>query len=421
MLMRRADDRPVSLVLAAPTGWVRGDHVAELFAPARERPAAEPWRNELARQCSEGAEVVLLLDVQEDDVLLMAGSATACRVPRGRARVPVDVAALGAAAWRQERERRRKRNQLPDKLLAFFEALNRAEAAEEVYGAMAAHALRIVGAHRARVLLKDGDVLRAAADGGAAAVEVPWLERFARAGLALSVDAEPGRPLEGMAPLFAEAGTCLLAHVPFGAEGVLVLTERRDDRIFEAEDWDLLRALALQGEMALKRLRLIENVRSLSLTDPLTGLGNRRRLDVVLAHAWAAAQRGEGMAVLVLDVDGFKAVNDAHGHHTGDQLLCILAESLRREARGSDVAVRYGGDEFLVVLPGGDAAGARALARRVRARVAGWVEFSEGAAEFRPECRSPEELIRSADHDLYETKRRRARLAAAAKPAPARA
>ena len=420
MQMRRADDRTVNLVLASPTGWMGAESVARFFATSSHvrSPAAltpEPWREELAGECREGAEVVVVLDGEGDDVLLMAGSATPCRIPRGRVENQ-DVAALGIAAWRQERERNRRRHHLPDRLIAFFEALNRAEAPEEVYAAMTAHALRIVGAHRAAVLLRtaEGRLRSGPAPSTPAweAVDAPWHERFSHAGLVSVVDVAPGKPLSGLAPLFGEPGTCQMAHVPFGGEGVLVLTERRDDRIFEAEDWDLLRVLALQGEMALKRLRLIEDVRSLSLTDPLTGLGNRRHLDAVLQHAWAASQRGEPLSVLVLDLDGFKEVNDVHGHHTGDHLLGVVAECLRREARGSDVAVRYGGDEFMVILPGGDASGARALARRLRERLherlGGLIRFSEGVAEVWPGCRSTDELIHAADQSLYDTKRRRA-------------
>jgi diguanylate cyclase (GGDEF)-like protein len=210
------------------------------------------------------------------------------------------------------------------------------------------------------------------------------------------------------APLFGDPATALVAHVPVADEGVLVLTERRDDRIFEPEDWDVLRALALQAEMALRRIRLIESVRSLSLTDSLTGLANRRHMDVVMEHAWAAARRGDPLAVMVMDLDGFKAVNDEAGHQAGDRVLCEVAAILRAEARGSDVVVRYGGDEFLVILPGGSPAAAYALAERVRARLAGQVGLSAGVAAYRPELQSPDELIREADRALYAAKPRHA-------------
>ncbi len=210
-----------------------------------------------------------------------------------------------------------------------------------------------------------------------------------------------------MAPLFGDPAIVLVAHVPVGGEGVLVITERREERIFEPEDWDVLRALALQAEMALRRVRLIESVRSLSLTDFLTGLGNRRHMDVVMAHAWAAARRGEPLAVAALDLDGFKEINDARGHDAGDETLCWVADALGKEARGSDTVVRYGGDEFLVILPGGTVEGGLALAERVRRRVDGRIGISAGVAAYVPEMAAPDDLIREADRRLYEAKARR--------------
>jgi diguanylate cyclase (GGDEF)-like protein len=159
--------------------------------------------------------------------------------------------------------------------------------------------------------------------------------------------------------------------------------------------------------MVIRRIRLLDSVSHLSLTDALTGLANRRHMNVVLEHAWAAALRGEPLAVLVLDLDEFKDVNDTHGHSAGDRLLCRVAEGLRAEARASDVAVRYGGDEFLVVLPGGDRIGAEALARRLVRRLGNHVQMSYGAAEYVSSLHSPEELIRAADRRLYEAKRKR--------------
>jgi two-component system cell cycle response regulator len=110
---------------------------------------------------------------------------------------------------------------------------------------------------------------------------------------------------------------------------------------------------------------------------------------------------------MALDLDGFKEVNDALGHDAGDQMLCTVASALRAEARGSDVVVRYGGDEFLVILPGGSVEGALALAERVRRRVNGSVGISAGVAAYVPEMSAPDHLVREADRRLYEAKARR--------------
>lgn len=413
MRLRRGDDRTMGVLLATPTRWIADGALppghgerAPRFVLDGEPAAALPALGD-AQQ-----DLVLLLEAGPDHGVLLAASGT-CRLPSVGESDLLEHASARLAELRQERLRQAKRQRLPDQLIAYFEVLNAAEREDEVFRAVADHALRIVGAHTAATLVRDPAraMLRAPARPGAPMTEhrlaLLWDDRFARAGLVLAVDARRGGPCEVAAPLFGDPSTAMAAHVPVAGQAVLVLTERREDRIFEPEDWDVLRALALQAEMALRRIRLIESVRSLSLTDSLTGLANRRHMDVVMAHAWAAARRGEPLAVMVLDLDGFKAVNDQEGHHAGDAVLCAVAQALMAEARGSDVVVRYGGDEFLVILPGGSAAAAHSLAERVRGRVGDRVGVSEGVATYRPELSGPDDLVREADHALYDRKRRR--------------
>jgi two-component system, cell cycle response regulator len=105
----------------------------------------------------------------------------------------------------------------------------------------------------------------------------------------------------------------------------------------------------------------------LSRTDALTGLFNRRHLEEELAHTFDGALRhGDPMAVLLLDIDHFKSVNDTFGHPAGDAVLCVFAQRLCEQLRGGDIAGRWGGEEFLVILPRTDLAGAMQVAERVR-------------------------------------------------------
>jgi diguanylate cyclase (GGDEF)-like protein len=411
MRLRRGDDQNVGVLLATPTRWIP-DFTLQLGEGRSPRPviATRP-EGGLRGLCDEGEGLVLVLDGGPQEGVVMAASEP-CRLPCVGEDDLLEQAAARVAALRHERLRQAKRQRLPDYLIAFFLELNDADSEAAVFHALAEHALRMVGAHTALALVRDParGMLRAPARPGADGREhraaLLWEERYARPGLLLAVDARRDGACPTAAPLFGDPATAQVAHVPVAEEGVLVLTERRDDRIFEPEDWDVLRALALQAEMALKRIRLIENVRSLSLTDSLTGLANRRHMDVVMEHAWAAARRGDPLAVLVMDLDGFKAVNDEMGHQAGDRVLCEVADTLKAEARGSDVVVRYGGDEFLVILPGGTPTAARSLAERVRERLAGRVGISAGVAVYRPELASPDELIREADRALYAAKPR---------------
>jgi diguanylate cyclase (GGDEF)-like protein len=152
--------------------------------------------------------------------------------------------------------------------------------------------------------------------------------------------------------------------------------------------------------------------------DALTGLFNRRHLDDVLPAMWALARRNrEPLAVAIVDLDRFKAVNDHHGHAAGDRLLSAFGTLLATGLRKSDVAVRWGGEEFCVLMPRTDAAGARrkvqALLRRWRAHAidAGsgvlltGLSFSAGVADSDAVPASAQALLQQADALLLEAKR----------------
>jgi diguanylate cyclase (GGDEF)-like protein len=151
----------------------------------------------------------------------------------------------------------------------------------------------------------------------------------------------------------------------------------------------------------------------LAVTDQLTGLYNRRYLMEQLNRVHAAAARQQRpYALVALDLDGFKLINDMFGHVAGDAALIDFANDLRRAIRAGDIAVRMGGDEFLVLLPDGTADHAAALAERLLTtlREAPSDErrihnFSAGVVSWRPKT-TPEDLIAEADHLVYESKRR---------------
>jgi diguanylate cyclase (GGDEF)-like protein len=416
------EDRILNLVLAGPEGATEsGVPAAAAGAASLELAGYEvgvasgagaPPLTPVQVSRAEPTESVFILDLGHEEAMLVAGSEIR-RLPRGSGGADLlRRAAAGAAIWRRERVRVQRRLELPDQLISFADRLNHAETPQDVSDALGEYAKRIVGGYTSFVFTggRTGEPLQAVHTSfrhDARKVVLPALPRFSRPGLITAADARPdtGGPFSALAPLFADLQAAMIAHVPFGDEGVLFLIERRGERVFDAEDWDLLRTLTGQASSALERVRLFNEVRDLSLTDPLTGLANRRRLKVVLEHSLAAARRGEELAVVMLDLDGFKAINDEHGHIAGDQLLCSVAEYLRQEARGSDLVVRYGGDEFLVVLPGGNAAGAAALLQRLRERLGGRVEVSAGIAEYLPGTTSADDLIEAADRDLYAHKR----------------
>jgi diguanylate cyclase (GGDEF)-like protein len=183
---------------------------------------------------------------------------------------------------------------------------------------------------------------------------------------------------------------------------------------FDVEELELMGALAEQAAIAIQQARLFEQVTILSITDPLTGLANRRQLEIELPREFAAARRGRDLTAVIFDLDMFKHYNDTYGHLAGDQALQAFARSLQMETRAMNLAARYGGDEFVAVLAGTDAAGGRTFIDRVRKRFAREVEelghgplpVSAGLAEFAPDMLDPEALLRAADDELYRAKPR---------------
>ena len=167
--------------------------------------------------------------------------------------------------------------------------------------------------------------------------------------------------------------------------------------------------------------RLRDNVQmsiEMAITDALTGLFNRRYMESHLGTLIEqAAARGKPLSTLVIDIDHFKAVNDTHGHDAGDDVLRDFALRIKRSIRGIDLACRYGGEEFVIVMPETDMAVAAMVAERLRRRIAADpfpiqkgarhipVTISIGIAALRGKDDTPAALLKRADQALYRAKR----------------
>jgi diguanylate cyclase (GGDEF)-like protein len=196
---------------------------------------------------------------------------------------------------------------------------------------------------------------------------------------------------------------------------------------FNDEDRMTAVSLASHAVVALDNARLHRIVERQALMDGLTGLANRRQCEESLADELARVERfGGSLAIVVADLDWFKDVNDRYGHPAGDSLLREFAALLQESLRDVDLAGRWGGEEFLLVLPGTDLAGGAQVAERIRAALANRmvlvdgtpipVTASFGVAAVPPE-KTASELFAAADTALYEAKRAgKNRVQAAAEP-----
>lgn len=332
-----------------------------------------------------------------------------------------DVAAVAIENARYVSELERRRLEA-ERLEEIGRALTSSLDAQVVIRKVIESAGELLDAEGAAVCLVDGQDARVAASLGG--MPIPEDLRWPVQGSFLESMIETRRAvlLENVAnsapvPEVLKAhckGSCAMA-VPLvmNAEvaGALIVC-RLSKESFSEEDLHVGQRLASQGAVALQNAQLHASIQTLSLTDPLTGLPNRRHLQIHLGREIAAARRGRNLSLVLLDLDDFKRYNDTYGHVAGDEALRAFATILAEETRSMNLVARFGGDEFVSVLADTEATGGRLHAERIAERVADdpilsshGMSVSFGIACFRPgEMDSVEDLIRAADQDLYRRK-----------------
>jgi len=195
-------------------------------------------------------------------------------------------------------------------------------------------------------------------------------------------------------------------------EGTLILSDGRTAMFSIATDIGEIKEMQnnlaeAHAELAFKNQQL----ESLTVTDTLTGLFNRRKLDEVFSQECERARRTQlPLTVIIADIDKFKSVNDIHGHQIGDQLLVEIAGILQQGVRKLDTVARWGGEEFMILCPATNLAGACMVAESIRTAIESY-NFSVvggktccfGVAEYRPD-EAPESVVKRADEALYRAK-----------------
>lgn len=316
-------------------------------------------------------------------------------------------------------------------LLDMSSALSRSLDPKDVAALMAEHLAAAVGAERAQISDWDrpGDRLRTLgcyppelranladfyALGG-----FPQTEEVLRTGTIAMVDADdPDADAAEVALLRADGmrGLVMLPLIAKGEAIGLVELSSIDKPTVDPGRITLARTMAHEAAMALENARLYETARNLADRDPLTGFYNHRYLHERLSEEVVRAVRTRRpLSVVMLDLDDFKLVNDTFGHVYGDRVLVHVAEMIRTTLRASDVAARYGGDEFALILPETGAEDAARVAERILdafhaspfaadGRQSFPVGASIGVATHPRDGRSATELIAMADAGLYRAK-----------------
>lgn len=197
--------------------------------------------------------------------------------------------------------------------------------------------------------------------------------------------------------------------------GVMNFTDRATGEAFDKTSLELFQAISPQLAVTIDRATLKEKAgefEQLSVTDPLTGLLNRRYIEERLLEEIKRSQRqGFSMSFMMLDVDHFKSYNDEYGHPAGDEALKMVAHVIRETLRGADVAARFGGEEFSILLPQTNIEEAATIAERIRGNIEHAdfahrvVTTSIGVASCSAELCVSADLVSAADQALYEAKR----------------
>jgi len=234
-----------------------------------------------------------------------------------------------------------------------------------------------------------------------------------------SVDALEPAELTRLQALGAAEALLLPLSTAGHVMGLVEFTSREGGRRFHDGETALLRTMANQAAAALENASLVRQLRDAAETDLVTGVYSHRHLQDRIRQETARAARSHApLSVLMVDLDDFKRINDEHGHQAGDRVLRAIAGALRAAVRTSDVVARYGGDEFVVLMPETDAPEAEHVAKRASEAVANLAHAMPGETEVHVTCsvglalhprdgRSAKALLQAADAAMYSHKRSR--------------
>ncbi len=314
------------------------------------------------------------------------------------------------------------------RLLEAAETINSSLDSSSLETTILAEATHLVGAQKSALFVVKGDVLVAQEALGLSdqcrtllvvPLEGSLFGRAVLSGEALAVEDVGTEGFGGPSPLCkGECRSLIVAplrghRTTYGALALFY----DEPRSFDEDVKAVVRTFAIQAAIALDNRRLMQEKDRMAVRDGLTGVYNRSYLELAMERAAKDLRRNGGAAsILFIDVDGMKEANDTYGHQAGDGLLVHLAALLQECCRETDVVARYGGDEFVVLMPDTDAEGVRQVALKVEAALArhnaaaaGSALLSASAGTHTAGAADIGDLLREADRRMYESKRSRTR------------
>jgi GGDEF domain-containing protein len=340
-----------------------------------------------------------------------APAAGAVGAGRLEPRDPFDVAARYArgevepASWYREWNRRWRGFQLPDRLHRYLEQLNDALCPDQVYTCLTEAAVQVIGGYTCVLFPpREEHPLRALPN--------PTL-RIDAVRLTLSIPlSQPGRigrddvlerrsaALAGLFPLFAEEGAVSLVHAPFGEGGVVLLIERRQERVFGSGDWEMLRLLAAHASAALSRVCPSVQHGALRHLHPCTGLPGKCQVIPVLEHALEIASRGELVSLAELRLTGLERVVREDGGEAASRVRSTAADVLRELVGALGIVLHPSDDRFLLVLPRLNPALAEGIVVRLQRQLPARVRLRSAVVAHRGGGTTPEALLARLDTAL---------------------
>jgi diguanylate cyclase (GGDEF)-like protein len=440
-LLLRTDDSFYSTCVTGlfekrpPRVALKPKEIKLLLAATRSESIAVPAGGRTSSKHEQAVELFPLLVGEEIKGALLVGDADLSDEQRqALASFCRDISMpLELSRLREELERRVR---AATHLRSFTEMVNSARP-EDAYTTILRHSADMLKAERGSLLLFDeraGELSVKAAVGPRAEVTRDSRVRLGE-GVSGTVLRE-GRPavvrdvskVSGWHPASAERSYKTKSFISYpivigGRKvGVLNMTDKAGGGVYDEFDLGLLDMIAPQMALALDRVEWHSKATQfqlLSITDPLTNLVNRRYLEERLQEELERSKRHRfSMGFLMVDIDDFKAYNDAHGHQAGDLALEMTAQCLKTALRSADVAARYGGEEFSILLPQTGLSEAGVIAERIRRRIErtqfphgksqplGAVTVSIGVSAYGAELDTAAEIIYAADQALYAAKGR---------------